>query len=126
MRQTARAIRGEVNGKIFAYYKIFPGFDPKKIREELYDVTSDPYQQKDLIKDPKYKDALSKLKADFNRYADKNGDFHIEDLPAKGPYDKGNYRKDTGGGAAGDAAGKKGGKGGKGGGKAIDRSEGDS
>jgi len=91
MRIFARLFRGEVNGKIYAYSKVFTGFDKKKIREEFYNVTDDPYQQKNLINDAQYVSVLATMKAEFNKFADKYGDHHIEDLPEKGAYTVGNF-----------------------------------
>ena len=91
MRVFARLFRGEVNGKIYAYSKVFTGFDKNKVREELYNVTDDPFQQKDLIGDAQYASVLATMKAEYNKFADKYGDRHIEDFPEKGPYTLGNF-----------------------------------
>jgi len=91
MRMFARQLRGEVNGKIYAYSKVFK--DPDATREELYNVTDDPYQQKDLINDPAYAPVVATMRATFDKFADKYGDWHIEDKPAKGPYNWGNSHR---------------------------------
>ena len=93
MRLFARLLRGEVNGKIYAYSKTFSGFNANKVREELYDVTSDPYQQKDLAADAKYASVMATMRSEFDKFADKYGDWHIGDMPAKGPYNLGNFDK---------------------------------
>ena len=91
MRMFARQLRGEVNGKIYAYSKVFK--DPDATREELYNVTDDPYQQKDLINDPAYAPVVATMRATFDKFADKYGDWHIEDMPAKGLYNLGNSHR---------------------------------
>ena len=91
MRVHARLIRGEVDGKIYAYSKVFTGFDTNKVREELHNVTDDPYQQKELINDAKYASVVAVMKAEFNQMAERYGDRRIEDFPEKGPYTLGNF-----------------------------------
>ncbi|GHU99727.1 iduronate-2-sulfatase [Bacteroidia bacterium] len=100
MRLFARHIRGEVDGKIYSYSKVFTGFDEKKVREELYNVTDDRYQQKDLIGDPQYASVAAVMKTEFNKFADRNGDYHIEDFPSKGAYNMGNFNKPAKAGTA--------------------------
>jgi len=119
-RQEARCVRGQIDGKIYIYSKMFhvapnAGDSPTKSNakgkakaaakaaakgktgagnfyEELYNLTDDPYQLKDLIADPAYAQIKTRLQSEFNKYALVAGDRRIEDLPAKGLVPGGNFR----------------------------------
>ena len=92
-RMEARSIRGEVDGKIYIYNKMFNTKGKNKTYyEQLWNITDDPYQMVDLIDNSKYDAVKKRLKAEYNKYADKNGDRRIEDLPGKGLVTWGNFR----------------------------------
>ena len=121
-REQARCVRGEIDGKIYIYSKMFnvsggntsangnPKAGPKaaakasaksatkgraragSFYEELFNLTDDPGQLKNVIADPAYAKIKARLMTEFNKYADIAGDRHIEDLPAKGLVPGGNFR----------------------------------
>jgi len=49
-------------------------FVPNKPAEELYDVTTDPYELKDLAKDPKYNAILARLRKELDEWLIKAND----------------------------------------------------
>ena len=139
-RQEARSIRGEIDGKIYIYSKMFsvpaagtpkaapadanapakpllnakgkpktgvkaaakakagPAINahgktnPGSSYEQLFNLTDDPWQLKNEIDNPAYAAIKARLQSEFNKYADRAGDRHIEDLPAKGLATWGNFR----------------------------------
>ena len=84
MRPFARMIRGEINGKIYTYTKVFSIKRNRVLAEELFNITDDFYQRTDQIENPAYKSIKERLIAEYNRYADRYGDRRMEDLPAQG------------------------------------------
>ena len=138
-RQEARSIRGQIDGKIYIYSKMFnipPAGTPKATPdaaapaapalnakgkpktgakaaakaksapainahgktspgasyEQLFNLTDDPWQMKNEIDNPAYAAIKTRLQTEYNAYADRAGDRHIEDLPAKGLATWGNFR----------------------------------
>jgi len=124
-RQEARCVRGEIDGKIYIYAKMFnlarnakdadaaPKTNAKgkgksgaksgaksktgdgPFYEELYNLTDDPWQLKDLIADPAYAPIKARLQLEYNKYAAIAGDRRIEDLPSKGLVPGGNFHNMT-------------------------------
>ena len=90
MRPYARQIRGEIDGKLYTYAKVFTVRQNRVLSEELYNVTDDFYQQKNQIDNPEYKAIKERLIAEFNQFADRYGDRRMEELPSKGLLTTGN------------------------------------
>lgn len=91
-RPEARAVRGELDGKIWFYSKVF-NLRAKTSREELYCITDDPWQQKDLSGEASCKEILLRMKARYDEYAARYGDQFIENLPDKGLTNYGNWKQ---------------------------------
>ena len=91
-RPEARAVRGELDGKIWFYSKVF-NLRTKTSREELYCITNDPWQQRELSKDASCKEILLRMKARHDEYAARYGDQSIENLPEKGLTNYGNWKQ---------------------------------
>ena len=94
MRPEARCVRGEIDGKLYIYEKVF-NVKAKTSYEELYDLAADPYQMKNVVNDRAYAKIKARMMAEFNKYADRTGERHIEDLPEKGLVTWGNFRNVT-------------------------------
>ena len=91
-RPEARGVRGELNGKMYFYSKVF-NLRTKTSREELYNITDDPWQKNEVSKDPVYKEILSRMKAEYDNYAVKYGDQTIDNLPEKELTNYGNWKQ---------------------------------
>ena len=76
MRPNARCVRGEVDGKIYSYTRVFSG----NVREELYNVTDDPFQMKEISRDKKYAKVIATMKQAFDEHAEKHNDKRIDRL----------------------------------------------
>ena len=90
-RQQARAVRGEFEGRLYCYAKIF-NIKTGTFREELFDLTADPDQMQEVSQDTSYKKALDGMKKFYDSYAARYGDRLIDDLPAKGLTNYGNWK----------------------------------
>ena len=97
----ARNIRGEIDGRMYSYGKVFVLGSNSKTYEELYDLTADPYQLKNVIKDKKYAAVKARLISEYDTFNKRVGDQLIENLPQKGLLNYGNLRKDKRGGYGG-------------------------
>jgi N-sulfoglucosamine sulfohydrolase len=55
-------------------------FSPKKEEEELYDIVNDPFEEHNLIKDPKYRSVLEQMKIYYEDWHQKNHDYGLEPI----------------------------------------------
>ena len=83
-RQYARMVRGEIDGKIYSYCKMFLVKQNRVTGEELYNITDDYYQRVNQINNPDYKAIKERLIAEYDKYADRIADHRMADLPSKG------------------------------------------
>jgi len=67
-------VRAERNGNYFRIQSIACDF-PRRDRgdEDLFDLESDPYEQKNLAADPQHKERLAQMKADVLRWWKETG-----------------------------------------------------
>jgi uncharacterized sulfatase len=57
----------------------------KRPAEELYDLKTDPYEQRNLAGDPKYAEQLAGLRADLKEWMRQNGDEGLATEDARRP-----------------------------------------
>ncbi|MDH3322665.1 MAG: sulfatase [Flavobacteriaceae bacterium] len=55
-------------------------FTPSKESEELYDIINDPFETKNLINHPDYKDVASKMRNYYKEWNSKNHDFGLDPI----------------------------------------------